>query len=792
MKNKKSKIFFSVLVIVLLIFNVSFNVIANAATSDLLISQGTGQYAITVTKTSTVDDIIKVLGEPKLTTPSAFGGEAYSFYTDDNYSNYLYIETTAEGKIISYGSFEPNYKTATYSYGDDYPYSVFKSLMGCIISGGGYVAGGVYYNRSAWEDGIGYSGDIIEAYEERYLSDPITYLKGLAQHGVLMFNAYRKQISYLGEEGYEDTTPLRFNEDLFYINEQFKEYGTTLREYMIDTERSSKYMEGLGVSSNVEITRTYYVLNPALFAQKANIRFAELQEHPNALFDYDINSKVLSVLCFSENTFEDINEVPYTDEEQEKLEAGREEYQKAVQKLNLEDVYVSDPVTDTASGLVAGEIRNSAKVGILEYVNAIRVAAGVPKLQTRLENYNVAQHKATLLSYRYWELGEDITHSPEQPAGVSDEFYKIAMGNGFGYGENVGTLGSSANGKAMMQSINILLDDSAEIPQLFSHRQKILSNEYQYFGYGISPAIFVNEFSGTNTNYTNFLEAWPSNGVTFMETLVSPSFQWTAQFIDKYTVLDTTTATVECLNTGETWEFKEQENTSDRWFACHTNSVSSLNNKVVIYDSDIVPQAGYVYKITLHGLEEKATSREVDFSYRAVFEYADINNYPDSIGSLSLEVPEDLEQNGNSYTATVRKEIKLNAIIDNKEALEKKMTWTSSNPDLIEVTQNGTLTIKKESDTPVTIRVVNDKTGLSDEIQIKTIKLNLLKGDMDKNGRITPYDALLINVIYEQRRTPTAEELEIGDIDGNGRLTPYDALLINIAYENRTSLEDLQ
>ena len=65
----------------------------------------------------------------------------------------------------------------------------------------------------------------------------------------------------------------------------------------------------------------------------------------------------------------------------------------------------------------------------------------------------------------------------------------------------------------------------------------------------------------------------------------------------------------------------------------------------------------------------------------------------------------------------------------------------------------------------------------------------LMKGDMDKNGRITPYDALLINVIYEQRRTPTAEELEIGDIDGNGRLTPYDALLINVAYENRTSLD---
>ena len=96
----KNKIFFSVLVIVLLLFNLSFNVIANAATSDLLISQGTGQYAITVTKTSTVDDIIKVLGEPKLTTPSAFGGEAYSFYTDDNYSNLSLHRNNGRGKKL--------------------------------------------------------------------------------------------------------------------------------------------------------------------------------------------------------------------------------------------------------------------------------------------------------------------------------------------------------------------------------------------------------------------------------------------------------------------------------------------------------------------------------------------------------------------------------------------------------------------------------------------------------------------------------------------------------------------
>ncbi len=66
---------------------------------------------------------------------------------------------------------------------------------------------------------------------------------------------------------------------------------------------------------------------------------------------------------------------------------------------------------------------------------------------------------------------------------------------------------------------------------------------------------------------------------------------------------------------------------------------------------------------------------------------------------------------------------------------------------------------------------------------------NYLKGDMDKNGEVTAYDAYLVNLIYEEGRTPTDEELQIGDIDGDGELTAYDAFKINVAYENGTNIE---
>ena len=147
---------FFILLILLLSINSTNDIFA--LTSTDLISLGTGDYAITVSRTTQISEISAILGEPKLVTNSVFGGKAYTFYTDDNYSNYLYIETTKDGDIISYGAIDPTYKTNTYSYGDDYPYYENKGLYGCLFSNEGTVEGGVYYNKYA----ASYSGRYAE------------------------------------------------------------------------------------------------------------------------------------------------------------------------------------------------------------------------------------------------------------------------------------------------------------------------------------------------------------------------------------------------------------------------------------------------------------------------------------------------------------------------------------------------------------------------------------------------------------------------------------------------------
>ena len=716
---KKLKI--GLFILFILITTISAKNTYAATSNDMLISLGTGGYQITVYKTTTIDDIINVLGEPKLVTDSAFGGSAYTFYTDDNYSNYLYIETLSDGQIISYGSVDETFKTNTYSYGDDYPYSDRTTLCGCFYSKDGSIGGAVFYNKFAL-----YNGDyskIMNFYETNYMSNPIKYLKALSQHGILMYNAASLKA------GNRDTTPLVFDEDFFYINEQFKELGTSIDEYLMDMELDIAYMRSIGTKPSVEIASPYYMINPVMFADMADDNFYTTFEEKNiAIFDYNIETKKMTAVAVSRDTFVRNESITLTDEETNKRTEGRAEYQRAMEYLKDDSpVYEIEPVCTIASSLVAGKLSESKANGILGYINAIRVAAGLPRFERSDTAYNVAQHKATLLSYRYQELGLDIAHTFEKPSGVSEDFYIMAMGNREGYAENVGVTSENIRYNEMRGAINRYLDDSAEYPQTFGHRLALLSSEYKYFGFGISPYISVNEFNGFRYDYEDCIEAWPSKGITFMETLAATRFQWTARFVDKYLVLDTTTATIKCLNTGEVWKFTEQEKNNDRWFACSNNSISSLNNKVIMYDSSIVVQPGYVYEITIHGLKNEDTNNIEDYTYRSVFEYADVSNYPTSVNNLSIKIPENTDfkydELNEAYMLPIGQEINLDVNLD-ESIIDKKVTWSSTN-DKIKVTQNGIIytdELLEEGETAVISVSYDGNSSITDEIFVKAYK----------------------------------------------------------------------
>lgn len=681
-----------------------------ALTSNDLISVGSGKYAITVNSDTTIDEIKNVLGEPKITTPSAFGGKAYTFYTDSNYSNYLYIETTSNNKIVSYGSVDSTYKTNTYSYGSKYNYTENRTMHGCIFNNSGTVAGGVYYNSKAYINGS-YS-QTISNFISTYESNPAYYLKGISEHGVTMYNALSSNIATVRAN-------LKFDEDFFYINEQLKEFGSSIRTYL-RTMNKSNYMQGIGVGEDISLSNNnYYLMNPMIFANfLKNNKSTKFGDKTIAVFDYDINNKLLTAIAVEENLFERYDSITLTSEELSKLSSGKTEYKKAIENLNKEnELYDVNPQSTKISTLLAGELKSSKKQGITDYVNAIRVAAGLPKVKVNDQNFVVAQHISTLISYRYTELGLGITHMPPKPSGLSDSYYNMALGNGKGYAENLGYLNASSTVSAMIHHINLFLDDSSESPQNFSHRQKVLDPTFTEFGYGISPYTFSNEFSGAKSSDI-CLQAWPAEGITFIESLVSNRFTWTAQFLKRYKVKANTNVTVRCLNTNKIWIFTNEEKTASRWFSRVTTQITSLNNKLVFYDSSIYPEQGHVYEITVHNLLDETTNKTVDYTYRSVFEYADESNYPTASNSIKIDASRLAKvTDENVYYVPVGEESKVSVILD-ENVVDKKVTWVSSNPH-VKVTQNGTIIPECLLDEDVTITVSYDDGNLTDEILVR-------------------------------------------------------------------------
>lgn len=715
---KKVKILL-ILVFLLLFSTFSSKIYAtnNLTSGDLIRIYNTStSFDFTVKSNTKVQEIIDVFGEPKLITDSAFGGHAYTFYTDDNYSNYLYIETVAEDDyIISYGTIWNQYEVYNSGYDYKYNYQDNSPLQGKIFNENGFVKGGVYYNRNRYIGGT--VSNTIKAFEDNYNSNATRYLKGISEQAVLMFRAL------LHLNGY--TCNFDFDEEYFYINEQLKESGLPMREYLTKVNKSS-YKETIGTRVKFNLnSKNYYLFSPATFV---DFYFTEVSVKKNytsskikAVFDYDQNNLVATAIIVDPNAFIDYGSAEMTIEEQNKYRAGKAEYERALDYFSKDSsMYSVNPVISPASGLVAGDLLENKKAGILGYFNAIRIAAGLPTVSQDTDAATTAQYMATLSSYRWNSLGLEIEHMPDKPSGVSDSFYNTAIGYGKSFAENISRSTMQPSNDTMMRFVNMFLDDTTETPMNLSHRALLLNPYFTKFGFGLSPNIGTIELSG-GREHNVILKAWPAEGVTFMESLDLNPFYWSAQFIDKYTLKSgETVVTVKCINTGDTWVFAKEETTANRKYTLITRAQQELKNMAIFYDKSIIPQAGYVYEITLDNITDNDTGANTSYTYRSVFQFANDDRIPVLATDIEIDTSKVKPVSGveNTYYVPVNEEAKLGVNfasgVDNK-----KVTWLSDSQD-VTVTQNGIVFAKdKPNIQDVKITLVYDATGAEDYVYVR-------------------------------------------------------------------------
>ena len=654
MKKRWKRIISNMIAIALVIISsiptISIPVKAEASVDGKLITVG----GKTVTKNMKIDDVKKMFGEPKLTTPSYWDGYAYTFYGKD-YSDYLYLETDSDGKIVCYGSVSPGFETNKYSYGEKVnPYA----RAGCEAKDDdGKLYAVIYYTKFH-----------LDAYK-RFTENLTENNRNLCKHAVEMWNA----ISCL--YGYKTAT--YFDEKLFNIGAQLADNHSDLYDYCKSTNQSSCYRLMTGRKATF---LEYFYPNPLEFAE--NARNYECPKGNAIGFMYypagEENDDYWIMEGFvNKELLADWKSVAYTEREKELLENSRKYYTNSVNTVNsMKSYYEIKPSYDSIKNIEGGKLSKEVAKGAVDYLNAIRVGAGLNPLEYSEQLSMDAQCKSTYTVYLAKNnIKNSSPHNPPKVEGLSDEYYsKCQSGNG----ENLYSCGIIST--SIIDSISSALDDSQGTGQYYNrgHRYNLLNPEWKYIGVGNTLQQACHKLSGTQSSNVDVV-AWPPKGITISESGFSPSGMWTCQFYNKLKPTADTTITIECLNSNKKWKIDPNNLLENQ----HYNYKRS-GDLISYSDDSIVFKIGGVYQITYDHLTD-ANGNETSYSYRTVYEKA-------YIGSEEEKVPQSIKLDKTSEKVLLGTTSKLIAKVSPDNIKNKRIYFASNNKEVATVNECGEIT----------------------------------------------------------------------------------------------------
>lgn len=652
MKKRWKRIISNMIAIALVIISsiptISIPVKAEASVDGKLITVG----GKTVTKNMKIDDVKKMFGEPKLTTPSYWDGYAYTFYGKD-YSDYLYLETDSDGKIVCYGSVSPGFETNKYSYGEKVnPYA----RAGCEAKDDdGKLYAVIYYTKFH-----------LDAYK-RFTENLTENNRNLCKHAVEMWNA----ISYL--YGYKTAT--YFDEKLFNIGAQLADNHSDLYDYCKSTNQSSCYQLMTGRKATF---LEYFYPNPLEFAK--NARNYECPKGNAIGFMYypsgEENDDYWIMEGFvNKELLADWKSVAYTEREKELLENSRKYYTNSVNTVNsMKSYYEIKPSYDSIKNIEGGKLSKEVAKGAVDYLNAIRVGAGLNPLEYSEQLSMDAQCKSTYTVYLAKNnIKNSSPHNPPKVEGLSDEYYsKCQSGNG----ENLYSCGIIST--SIIDSISSALDDSQGTGQYYNrgHRYNLLNPEWKYIGVGNTLQQACHKLSGTQSSNVDVV-AWPPKGITISESGFSPSGMWTCQFYNKLKPTADTTITIECLNSNKKWKIDPNN-------LLENQNYERSGDLISYSDDSIVFKIGGVYQITYDHLTD-ANGNETSYSYRTVYEKA-------YIGSEEEKVPQSIKLDKTSEKVLIGTTSKLIAKVSPDNIKNKRIYFASNNKEVATVNECGEIT----------------------------------------------------------------------------------------------------
>lgn len=384
-----------------------------------------------------------------------------------------------------------------------------------------------------------------------------------------------------------------------------------------------------------------------------------------------------------------------------------------------EDPFLEAPVCHAP--YAAGVLKEEALTDALNSVKFVRYLAYLPDELYLSDGFNqLSQTGAVLLS-----ASGQISHQPDQPADMSDEFYRQGLdststSNLFAANWMENTLLVSATSAYMR-------DESLyNLPRL-GHRRWLLSPNMLYTGFGLARSeqgmsfavMQVSDQSAPEFDYSAI--CWPSRGA-FPADLLTADTPWSLSFNPSSYDLSASqpVVTLTELMSGASFAFENPQsaaqfdaNPTQQYFVLSTERYGE--GDCLIFRPDLSQYAalenGYqqnqVWQVEVSGLAD------------ASGESCDPLRYTVSMVALEPEPVAAIELDPKSAELTVGQSLRMNATVVPSWADDLNVSWSVSDSEIAEIDSSGRLTGLKTGSVEV---ICQGGDGKSDRAQIRIVE----------------------------------------------------------------------
>ena len=231
----------------------------------------------------------------------------------------------------------------------------------------------------------------------------------------------------------------------------------------------------------------------------------------------------------------------------------------------------------------AGKLTDEVQQDALNMLNLYRYIAGLEPVTIGTEETEYAQAASLVMA-----VNRDLSHSPDQPAGMSDELFSKALYGSF----NSNIAGSGQNIAGTIRRYMTEVNGDAN----FGHRRQLLDYYYTKTGFGAAKSSSGSWYSATFVD-ANLREdkvvAYPGENQPL--EYFGPGYAWTVivpQNVDKSTVKLTVTDT----KTGDKWVFDDDK---DNW---RIDRDSSSRCCIIFAPREIYYNDGDSYRVDITGI----------------------------------------------------------------------------------------------------------------------------------------------------------------------------------------------